>query len=53
METEYSEKIFELISILKFSIKEIDEDIKILKNILTKYNKKYYYNNKEHNISNK
>lgn len=47
MEVEYSEKIFELISILKFSIKEIDEDIKILKNILTKYNNKYNYNHKE------
>lgn len=47
MEVEYSEKIFELISILKFSIKEIDEDMKILKNLLAKYNNKYNNYHKE------
>lgn len=42
------EMIIELMELLKFNIKEIEEDMKILNNILRKYSGTYYNYEKPH-----
>ena len=46
------EMIVELMELLKFNIKQIDEDIKILNNILRKYSNTYYNYEKPHYTKN-